>query len=75
MADRLTSKQSEVLWFVQDYIESEGYPPTRREIAEAMNYRSENSAYDHLIALDKKGCIELRRGVSRGIRVVRTPWS
>ena len=71
MADRLTSKQSEVLWFVQYYIESEGYPPTRREIAEAMNYRSENSAYDHLIALDKKGWIELRRGVSRGIRVVQ----
>ncbi len=71
MTDTLTQKQSEVLWFVQCFAEAEGYPPTRREIADAMGCKSETAAFQHLRALDKKGWIELRPGVSRGIKIVR----
>ncbi len=71
MADGLTEKQSEILWFVQYFVDSEGYPPTRREIAEGMDYKSETAAYQHLAALDRKGWIKLRPGVARGIKIVR----
>lgn len=44
-------------------------PPTVHEIAEYMGYRSDNAAYQHLIALKRKGMINLE-GVSRGIRLL-----
>ncbi len=65
----LTHRQSEVLEFIEHFIDSEGMPPTRAEIAEALGFRSPNAAEDHLRALARKGAIELLRGTSRGIRV------
>ena len=44
-------------------------PPTMHEIAEYMGYRSDNAAYQHLIALRRKGVIELQ-GYSRGIKLL-----
>lgn len=47
-------------------------PPTMREIAQTMGYKSDNAAYEHLRAIAKKGYIELG-GKSRGIRLLNTP--
>ncbi len=71
MTDGLTEKQSEILRFVQYFLDSEGYPPTRREIAEGMAYKSDNAAQEHLLAIERKGWIELRPGIARGIKIVR----
>jgi repressor LexA len=44
-------------------------PPTRAEIAQQLGFRSPNSAEEHLRVLQRKGCIELLPGASRGIRL------
>jgi repressor LexA len=44
-------------------------PPTRAEIAKQLGFRSPNAAEEHLRTLQRKGCIELIAGASRGIRL------
>lgn len=68
MAD-LTSRQSEILFFIQSFIDENGMPPTRAEIARALGFRSANAAEEHLRALQRKGVIELLPGASRGIQL------
>lgn len=65
----LTSRQSQILEFIQDFIEENEIPPTRAEIAKALGFKSANSAEEHLRALARKEVIELIPGASRGIRV------
>ncbi|HUL60717.1 MAG TPA: transcriptional repressor LexA [Anaeromyxobacteraceae bacterium] len=51
----LTDRQLEVLRFIAHQIEECGYPPTIREIGEALEIRSTNGVNDHLKALERKG--------------------
>jgi len=44
-------------------------PPTRAEIAAHLGFRSANAAEEHLRALQRKGCIQLIAGTSRGIQL------
>ena len=55
MAPGLTDRQLEVLRFIAAEIEERGYPPTIREIGEALGIASTNGVNDHLKALEKKG--------------------
>jgi repressor LexA len=65
----LTPRQAEILRFIRDTLEENGYPPTLAEIARAFRFRSVNAAVDHLKALARKDAIELIEGKSRGIRL------
>tara|TARA_Y100000588_G_scaffold343004_1_gene388216 strand:- start:248 stop:853 length:606 start_codon:yes stop_codon:yes gene_type:complete len=65
---KLTHRQEQILDFLRQFSEREGYPPTRAEISKALGFRSPNAAEDHLKALARKGVIELQAGASRGIR-------
>ena len=51
----LTERQLEVLRFIGRQIDDAGYPPTIREIGEALDIRSTNGVNDHLKALERKG--------------------
>jgi len=66
---KLTTRQNEILTFVQEFMDEAGMPPTRAEIARALGFRSVNAAEEHLRALQRKGAIELIPGASRGIRL------
>lgn len=55
MTTTLTDRQIEVLRFIVQQIEENGYPPTIREIGEALDIRSTNGVNDHLKALERKG--------------------
>src|SRR3989304_8624830 len=68
----LTSRQRQVLNFIQSFAAEHAYPPTVREIAGhfGIDYRA---AIDHLRALEKKGSLT-RSSKSRGIQVFR-PFS
>ncbi len=66
----LTRRQSEILSFIQEFIEDNGMPPTRAEIAKALGFKSVNSAEEHLKALKRKQVIQLIPGASRGIKVM-----
>jgi len=74
MPVKLTKRQQQVLDVIKDKIASNGYPPTRVEIAKKLGFKSANAAEDHLKALARKGVIELIAGTSRGIRLC-APYS
>lgn len=67
--EKLTSRQSEILSFIQGFIDDSGMPPTRAEISRALGFRSANAAEEHLRALQRKGVIDLVPGASRGIQL------
>ena len=67
--EALTAKQQEILTLIRQAIETTGLPPTRAEIAEAMDYSSHNAAEEHLRTLERKGAIEIVKGSARGIRL------
>ena len=69
---QLTRRQQEILDFIRFTQQRKGYPPTRAEIARQFGFRSPNAAEAHLRALEKKGAIELKGGVSRGIHLVES---
>ena len=72
--DALTARQQRVLDFIVEFLDREGMPPTRAEIAAALGFRSPNAAEEHLRALARKGAIEMLPGSSRGLRLrVATP--
>ncbi|MEM9531401.1 MAG: transcriptional repressor LexA [Pseudomonadota bacterium] len=70
MSAKLTKRQQEILDFISLAQRRKGYPPTRAEIAGHFGFNSPNAAESHLRALEKKGAIRLKSGVSRGIHVV-----
>ncbi|HEY4369168.1 MAG TPA: transcriptional repressor LexA [Steroidobacteraceae bacterium] len=65
----LTPKQLEVLAFIQHFMQTHELPPTRGEIAQGLGLRNRQGIDQHLRALETKGAIELRPGISRGIRL------
>lgn len=67
---KLTARQQQVLDIIKRKISTKGFPPTRVEIAQELNFRSPNAAEDHLKALARKGYITLLPGKSRGIRLL-----
>lgn len=66
----LTDRQCEVLRLIVTLTKRQGFPPTRREIAQALGIGA-NAATGHLASLAKKGVIELVPHITRGIRVLR----
>lgn len=68
--NKLTPRQSQILKLIRRFIDSQGFPPTRAEIADKLGFRSPNAAEDHLRALERKGAIAILPGASRGIRLL-----
>ncbi len=66
----LTNQQIKVFEVIKDHVSTNGFPPTRAEIAQILNFKSVNAAESHIKALVKKGAIEKVPGSSRGIRLV-----
>ena len=53
----VSDKQLEIYEFLKIYTENKGYPPSVREICEAVNLRSTSTVHGHLKRLEKKGLI------------------
>lgn len=67
----LTDKQRQVLRFIEERVSETGGPPTIREIAEEIGATSTTAPRRHLEALERKGHIERRSVVARGIVLTR----
>jgi repressor LexA len=71
-AEDLTARQRRILTFIRDWVEEHGYPPSVREIGEAVGLVSPSSVAYQLKELEKKNY--LRRDPNRPRAVdVRTP--
>lgn len=73
MTRGLTERQQEILEFLRQFTEENGYPPSHREICSHFGMASTRAASDHLEALERKGHITRDREISRGIRLVDAP--
>jgi repressor LexA len=63
-------KQRQILDFISQYIQKNGYSPTLQEIADAINVKSLATVHEHLQALTKKKLIRKYEGMVRGIEVL-----
>ena len=63
----LTDKQRATLNFIRASMHENGMDPTNAEIAKGMGWASANNAQLYLQALQRKGYLQIRKGVSRGI--------
>jgi len=63
-------KQKQILDFISQYIQINGYSPTLQEIADAMGLSSLATVHEHLQALERKNIIKRYEGAVRGIEVV-----
>lgn len=66
----LTEKQTAILDFIKSHIANHGFPPSQKEIARHMQYKSVNAVSEHLKNMAKKRFINVSRGISRGIKVL-----
>ncbi len=69
MKNQLTERQEEILNFIKQFLEGNGYPPTLREIGKKFNIVSTFGVKRHLEALVKKGYLNIESNASRGITV------
>lgn len=70
MAVTLYKRQRQIVDFIAQYIERNGYSPTLSEIAEAIDVSSLATIHEHLQALIKKKIIRKYEGAVRGIELL-----
>lgn len=70
MPGKITTKQEEILEFIKQQILQKGYPPSVRDIGEAVNLRSTSSVHAHLETLERNGYIRRDPAKSRTIEIV-----
>ncbi|MDO4622011.1 MAG: transcriptional repressor LexA [Eubacteriales bacterium] len=72
MADKgpISKKQKEILEYMKKEILQRGFPPSVREICEAVNLKSTSSVHAHLESLEKNGYIRKDATKPRAIEIL-----
>lgn len=68
--EELTKRQNEILTYIKKFIVSNGYPPTVREIGEALDVSSPATIHAHLQNLEEKGWIKKQGSKNRAIELL-----
>ena len=66
---KLSPKQQQIYDFILNFADEHGYPPSVREIAQAVDLRSPSTVHFHLKGLREAGLIEQAEGKTRAITV------
>lgn len=66
----ITHRQNEILEYIKKTILENGYPPSVREICEAVHLKSTSSVHSHLEALEIKGYIRRDPSKPRTIEII-----
>ena len=67
---RISSKQSEILDYIKSQILNKGYPPSVRDICEAVDLKSTSSVHAHLESLEKNGYLRRDPTKPRAIEII-----
>ncbi|AIZ60324.1 transcriptional repressor LexA [Bacillus safensis] len=67
---KLSKRQLDILKFIKDEVKSKGYPPSVREIGEAVGLASSSTVHGHLARLETKGLIRRDPTKPRAIEVL-----
>jgi repressor LexA len=73
MVEGLTERQRETLQFIAEMVEKRGYPPSVREIGEALGLASSSTVHSHLQALQRKGFLRIDATKPRAIELMYDP--
>lgn len=65
----LYKRQKQILDYITQYIQKNGWAPTLKQIAEAIGVSSLATVHEHLQVLEKKGVLKKYAGTVRGIKV------
>jgi len=66
---KISNKQKEILDYIKEEILKRGYPPSVREICEAVHLKSTSSVHSHLETLEKNGYIHRDPTKPRAIEI------
>lgn len=66
----LTSRQIDVLEYINRVLQTKGYPPTVREICDAVGLKSPATVHAHLKTLEDKGYIRRDSSKQRALEIV-----
>jgi repressor LexA len=69
----LTGRQQEIWQFLTKYVDEHGYPPTVREIGEAVGLASPSTVHAHLANLERAGLIKRDPTKPRALELRRDP--
>lgn len=67
---KISEKQNEILEYMKNEILNRGFPPSVREICEAVHLKSTSSVHAHLESLEKNGYIRRDPTKPRAIEIV-----
>lgn len=70
MYDDLSQKQIEILLYIKNEIQRQGYPPAVREICKGVNLKSTSTVHGHLEKLESKGYIRKDPTKPRAIEIL-----
>ncbi|MCH3986852.1 MAG: transcriptional repressor LexA [Lachnospiraceae bacterium] len=70
MPEKLSAKQEEILEFIKQEILEKGYPPSVRDICQAVGLKSTSSVHAHLEKLEEYGYIRRDPAKSRTIEIL-----
>ncbi|MGC4375726.1 transcriptional repressor LexA [Fictibacillus sp. Mic-4] len=68
--NKLTKRQLDILEFIKQEVQKKGYPPSVREIGEAVGLASSSTVHGHLSRLEKKGLIRRDPTKPRAIEIL-----
>ncbi|MFC4387539.1 transcriptional repressor LexA [Gracilibacillus marinus] len=66
----LSKRQEEILAYIKEQVDLKGYPPSVREIGQAVGLASSSTVHGHLARLEKKGYIRRDPTKPRAIEVL-----
>lgn len=67
---KLSKRQTDILDFIKSEVEKKGYPPSVREIGEAVGLASSSTVHGHLSRIEKKGYIRRDPTKPRAIEIL-----
>ena len=67
---KISPKQQEILEYIKETILKKGYPPSVREICEAVHLKSTSSVHSHLETLERNGYIHRDPTKPRTIEII-----
>lgn len=73
--EMLTDKQTQILEYIRHEILAKGYPPSIREICQAVDLKSTSSVHAQLSSLEAKGYIRRDLTKSRSIEIIDDDFS
>lgn len=68
--NRLSRRQEQILFFIRESVESRGFPPSIREIGEAVGLSSSSTVHAHLRSLEAKGYLKRNPSKPRSIELL-----